>query len=134
MFSLSVLQQQHTFTKLTKVVLTYWKAMSYTILMFLDDGLGGSSTEVQAWELSKLVWNLLKKFGFITAEGKSNWTPFQKVIWLGFMWDMSAVTLYASPSRTDRLEASLDLFMHRVDTSLDSLLQLRYLAAVEGYM
>ena len=68
----------YIFTKLTRVVLAYWRAEAYKVVMFLDDGIGGSSTEAQACALSELVQISLKQFGFLIAEDKCNWKPTQK--------------------------------------------------------
>lgn len=54
--------------------------------MYLDDGLGGSSSQLDAFRVSCFVWDELQKFGFLLAHEKYQWFPFQNLNWLGLEW------------------------------------------------
>ena len=45
-------------------------SLGYKLVMFLDDGLGGSSTYLQSYALAVFVKKDLKKFGFLLADVK----------------------------------------------------------------
>ena len=62
----------YVFTKLTRAVISYWR---YSIIMFLDDGLGGASDLNTAEKLSMEVQKDLSELGFLLAVEKCNWQP-----------------------------------------------------------
>lgn len=60
-----------------------------TVCMFLDDGLGSSSSRESAALVSKAVKGDLVKLGFLLSESKCFWEPSQVQTWLGHVFDMS---------------------------------------------
>ena len=80
------------FSKLVRVMVTYWRAKGHKVIMSLDDGLGGPSNINEAQQLSDFVRHSLKDFGFLTS---------QIVQWLGFEWHMKSGTTarYCKPNR-----------------------------------
>lgn len=74
------------FTKLLKTLIKYWRSLGIPIIaVFLDDGLGGGPTERQAKIHSFTVHSDLLKCGFLVNEDKTQWTPLQEIIWLGYV-------------------------------------------------
>ena len=73
------------FTKLLKALIKYWRSQGIPIVVFLDDGLGGGPTQRQAKTHSLTVHADLLKCGFLVNEDKSQWTPLQEIIWLGYV-------------------------------------------------
>ena len=54
----------YIFTKTMKVILTFWRSMGHKVIMFLDDGLAGSSNFDQSLICSKVIQKSLQDFGF----------------------------------------------------------------------
>ena len=72
------------FTKMMRVVISWWRSKGHKVVMFLDDGLGGCSNFDDAVNLSKEIQTSLQDFGFLIAHDKCVWEPSQVVQWLGF--------------------------------------------------
>ena len=84
------------------------------IIMYLDDGLAGASSFLEASALSDMVKSDLTKLGFLIAEDKCIWQPTQNITWLGCCWDMFTGTVEVSQARIDRLLSSLDQVITQV--------------------
>ena len=78
----------HIFTKTIKCLVKYWRSQSINILVYLDDGLGISSSHESALETERNVRSDILKSGFIVNAKKSIWYPTQKLIWLGIQVDL----------------------------------------------
>jgi hypothetical protein len=65
----------HIFTKVLKVVVSYLRAKSNKIIMFLDDGIGGERNYEAAVKSSEYTKQTLLDFGFLLAEEKCSWEP-----------------------------------------------------------
>ena len=71
-------------------VLKFWRTKGYKIVIYLDDGMGGAATLHATKYISLEVKKDLENLGFLIAEDKSYWEPVQKLVWLGFIWDMTS--------------------------------------------
>ena len=111
------------FSKLVRVMVTYWRAKGHKVIMSLDDGLGGPSNINEAQQLSDFVRHSLKDFGFLTS---------QIVQWLGFEWHMESGTLHATASRMDRLMMALNSLVYQIQRDVCKLVPARFLASVVG--
>ena len=69
----------------------YWRSLGHRIVMFLDDGIGGSTCYELASETSRFVKESLVDFGFLLADNKCNWEPVKEVVWLGHVLNMIVV-------------------------------------------
>ena len=59
------------FTKVMRKVVQYWRSLGFRIIMYLDDGLAGSSDFHQSLSLSTRIRSDFTELGFIIAETKS---------------------------------------------------------------
>ena len=122
----------YIFTKLLKVVLTFWRSRGYRMIMYLDDGLGGESTLEQAGALSKFTNTSLQDFGFLIAQEKCQWQPSQSVTWLGFNWCTVTGLLHASEQRIDRLDSALSSLIYQMQSDKRGLVPVRFVASIVG--
>ncbi len=76
--------------------------------MFLDDGLGGSSSLQSATLVSQAVKRDLIQLGFLLSESKCFWEPMQIQTWLGHIFNMSLNQLFVTETWLQKLEQSLD--------------------------
>ena len=64
--------------------------------MFLDDGLGGSSSKEIASADAKDVYNDLGRLGFLLSVSKCNWEPTLIQTWLGHIFNMTENRFYVT--------------------------------------
>ena len=121
----------HIFTKLTRSVITHWRNDNMKIIMYLDVGLAGASSLLEASALSNRVKSDLTKLGFLIAEDKCIWQPTQNITWLGCCWDMFTGTIEVSQARIDRLLSSLDQVITQLCRS-QVCVKARMLASIAG--
>ena len=122
----------HIFSKVLRVVVQYWRANGHKIIMFLDDGIGGSKMYEKALLTSNIARETLISLGFLLADEKCHWNPEQKVTWLGHCLDMIAGKLFITEERIKRLEAAIEALLSQIDHDQYSLVQVRALASVIG--
>jgi hypothetical protein len=72
----------YVFTKVLRDVVKFWRAKGYKIVMYLDDGIGGTESFDQATMISTNVQADLKSLGFLVADNKCQWEPVQELGWL----------------------------------------------------
>ena len=85
--------------------------------MYLDDGLGGADTFEKCKDVSLVVKNDLFNFGFIIAEGKSNWNPVQESIWLGLIWYTVEGKIRVTQDRIDKILSCLRYICSNLQTT-----------------
>ncbi|MEW8546455.1 MAG: reverse transcriptase domain-containing protein [Candidatus Thiodiazotropha sp.] len=122
----------HIFTKTLRVVVKFWRSKGHRIIMFLDDGIGGSSTFDHALISSAFVKQSLLSLGFLLADEKCNWKPCLQVVWLGNTLNMNDGKVYITEERISRLEVSIDSLLYQVEKNLYSLVHVKVLASVVG--
>ena len=104
------------FTKLLKSLIKYWRSQGIPIAVFLDDGLGGGPTERQAKIYSLTIHSDLLKCGFLVNEDKSQWTPLQEIIWLGYVINTLNKSIRATDKRVQKLLSSIGELIKRHTT------------------
>jgi hypothetical protein len=82
------------FTKLLKPLLRHWRSSGKRVCMFLDDGLGGSSSLQCATLVSQVVRRELLQVGFILSDRKCFWEPMQTQTWLEHIFEISKQGLF----------------------------------------
>ena len=122
----------YIFTKMMKVFLTLWRSRGHKIIMFIDDGLAGSSTLEAGLILSNKVQKSLQDLGFLISHEKCVWEPSQSAQWLGFSWLMASGSLHAVPNRIDRVEKMLESIIYQMDSDKCHLIPARILASAVG--
>lgn len=121
----------HIFTKTLRVLIKYWRSLGHKVIMFLDDGIGGSVSYDQALISSKFIRNSLMEFGFLIAEEKCKWEPSLYCQWLGHSLDFSINRIFITEERVKRLEIALESILAQI--LLDSsTIPVRFLASVVG--
>ena len=116
----------YVFTKLMRPLVRYWRASGIRIVLYLDDGLATAADEQSAMRASNLVRETLSSAGFVTHPVKSQWSPVQRLSWLGFVIDTSLGHLEVPSEKITLLQCQLKqiLTMERVPV--------RMLASVVG--
>ena len=118
------------FPKLLKALIKYWRSQGIPIVVFLDDGLGGGPTQRQAKTHSLTVHADLLKCGFLVNEDKSQWTPPQEIIWLGYVTNTLTNYIRATDKRVQKLLSSIEDITRRQSTS--GKVHVKNLASVVG--
>ena len=108
------------FTKLLKALIKYWRSQGIPIVVFLDDGLGGGTTQRQAKTHSLTVHADLLKCGFLVNEDKSQWTPLPEIIWLGYVINTLTNYIRTTDKRVQKLFSSIEKLTRRQSTSQGS--------------
>ena len=91
--------QLYLFTRLYKPVIKMWRSNGIPIVVFLDDGLGGSANQLTAKIHSLKVYSILIRFGFIANLVKSQWDPSHVIVWLGCVIDTVRAIIAATDQR-----------------------------------
>ena len=76
----------HLFTKLLKLLVKYWRAKGFSVVVYLDDGWGSESHLNCKW-VSDKVRSDLKLARFVINSEKSIWDPCFELEWLGYHWN-----------------------------------------------
>ncbi|XP_045166502.2 uncharacterized protein LOC123529945 [Mercenaria mercenaria] len=122
----------HIFTKLLRIVVSYLRCKGHKIIMFLDDGIGGHNSLMNAITSSDYTKQTFIDFGFLLAHEKCEWVPKQKVTWLGHVLDVEHNLLFITENRIRGLESSIESLLYQVSISKHKLVPVRYLASVVG--
>ncbi|MEW8545049.1 MAG: reverse transcriptase domain-containing protein [Candidatus Thiodiazotropha sp.] len=122
----------HIFSKVLREPVKYWRSLGYKVIMFLDDGIGGSSCFETAVETSRFVRNSIIEFGFLLANEKCNWEPVRQVVWLGHLLNMNEHKLYITEERIRRLEIFIDSIMFQLKGDNTDIVKVRLLASAVG--
>ena len=122
----------HIFSKTLRHVVKYLRSSGYKEVMFLDDGIGGSTDYERALQASTFVKGSLIEFGFLLANDKCNWMPVQRTVWLGHILDTAENKLYITEERIKRLEVSIDSAIFQMRLDKVNLLNVKVLAAFVG--
>ena len=113
------------FTKLMKVVLTYFRSFAYKIAAWLDDLLLSAASASLASEQATFVLKTLKELGFIPNMAKSQLVPVQRIYHVGLVWDSVAFTVSVP---NDKLIA----IQEKCATALSSSVSVRFLSSILG--
>ena len=97
----------YIFTKITRVLLRYWRKDGIRCQLYMDDGSGGHSTYEGAQSIAARMKQDLLKAGFLPNEKKSKWVPSQVVEMLGMEVDLKNGVIRASEGRVAKLKSFL---------------------------
>lgn len=92
----------YIFTKVTRPLISKWRAEGKSVLMFLDDGFGCAKTEENTKDLVVQIKNDLLLSGFIPNAKKSVWEPAQVIEFLGTVLNSSSGVIYIPTRRLDK--------------------------------
>ncbi|MEW8548285.1 MAG: reverse transcriptase domain-containing protein, partial [Candidatus Thiodiazotropha sp.] len=122
----------HIFTKVLRVLVSYWRSQGHKVIMYLDDGIGGHSEYDKAWVLSQYLQKSLPEFGLLIASDKCHWEPVIRLEWLGYCLDMSVARVYVTEDRIGRLESAIDSLLYQIRASSLNVVKVRIVASVVG--
>ena len=110
----------YVFTKLMRSLVRYWCASGIRIDLYLDDGLTTAADKQSVLKASIFVRETLSKAGFVTHPVKSQWSPVQRLSWLGFVIDTSLGQLEVPSEKITLLRCQLQqiLSMDRIPARL----------------
>ena len=91
-------------SKVLREVVKDFRSKGKRITMFLDDGLTGENDYDTAVKSSREVNDQLQNFGFLIAHDKCQWSPCQKLDWLGYTWDTENGIIFVKEERIQKLE------------------------------
>ena len=97
----------YVFTKLLRPLVRYWCASGIRIVLYLDDGLAVAADKHSALTASDFVRKTLSSAGFVTHPVKSQWSPVQRLSWLGFVIDTSVGHLEVPAEKITLLKRQL---------------------------
>ena len=81
------------FTKIMKVVLSYFRSFSIRIAAWLDDFLVAASSAALATSQGEFITQRLEQLGFVPNLAKSQLVPVQRIHHVGLVWDSVAYTV-----------------------------------------
>ena len=110
----------------------FWRANGHKIIMFLDDGIGGSTIYDKALSSGNFATDTLLSQGFLFAEEKCHWIPEQQAIWLSHKTDMSIGKLFITEERIDRVVTTIKSLLYQVEKDRYSLIPVKALELVVG--
>ena len=116
-----------------RAVIEKWRALSYRVVVFLDDGMGGETGYQKAVEASCYMRKDLINFGFLIADEKCCWEPRQGARWLGLDWDAVKSTVSVTLQRMNRALELLDLLITRSQYG-KALISVRLVVAMVGQL
>ena len=79
----------YIFSKIMRPLARYWRLQAFRIAVYLDHGLGVSSTITDCYSMA--VKSDLIKPGFVANTEKSIRVPAQSLRWLGYHWDSFSI-------------------------------------------
>jgi hypothetical protein len=101
----------YLFTKILKPVIKFWRSQGISILMYIDYGIGSSSSYTSAKITSLHVHADLLKFGFLPNEQKCHRDPLQFASYLGTSINTADSSISATDKRIDSILCDLDALL-----------------------
>ena len=113
------------FTKVMKVVLTYFRSFAIKIAAWLDDFiLSAASAELISSQAS-FVLKSFEELGFVPNKAKSQLVPVQKITHVGLVWDSVAFTVSVPADKLNDIQL-------RCAKALSSRVSIRFLSSILG--
>ena len=97
----------YVFTKVMRLLIKFWREGGHLILMYLDDGIGGSCSYDRARILSSKILHDLLSSGFTPNDDKSVWEPTQTLVFLRSVLDFELGLVSVPEGRIRKLISSL---------------------------
>ena len=101
--------------------------------MLLDDGLAGENDDDTAVKSSREVNDQLQNLGFLIAHDKCQWSPCQKLDWLGYSWDTKNGIIFVKEERIQKLAKYFTYALCQVEKG-KILFRVRFLASIVGQL
>ena len=101
----------YIFTKLFRPLVSNWRRKGIHIVVYLDDGLGESSSFQVALDCSSKVKGDLVQPGFVPNSEKSLWVPTPVIDWLGFTIDLFQGLFFVPGKKIKRVLSDINLIL-----------------------
>lgn len=98
------------FTKLMKPIIANLRSKNYKSVLYLDDFLLLGDSYSKCLENTKVTIKLLEELGFIINYNKSCIIPKQKIVYLGFPYDSTDMSISLSPEKRIKIIKLLNKF------------------------
>ena len=89
----------YIFTKVLRLLVSFWHSRGIKITLYLDDGIGIESSYEEAKENSFFVRKTLSEAGLVFNSEKSQWSPVKALTWLGITVDLYKNLLFIPNER-----------------------------------
>ena len=93
----------HIFTKVVRVLVKYWRSRGIPVIVYLDDGWVCDTLE-KCKSASDLIQDTLRRSGFVVNIEKSVFDPTNKLVWLGFVWNLQYGRLEVPVQKLDDIK------------------------------
>ena len=122
----------HMFSKVVRVMVTFWRSKGLKVITFLDDGLGGDNSFEGAMTSSNYIRESIQRFGFLLAEEKCCWLPSLQISWLGYFICMKSCKFFISDERIGMLEVCIKSMLYQLASQKLRIVPARFAASVTG--
>ena len=95
------------FTKVFRVLVSYWRSLGVKVFLYLDDGLIVGETRTECERSVRIVRETLNRAGAQVAEEKSDWSTREIGEWLGYVIDLAGKTVSLTERRIEKAVARL---------------------------
>ncbi|TKR58554.1 hypothetical protein L596_029983 [Steinernema carpocapsae] len=112
------------FTKIFRPLLQKWREAGIACALYLDDGLVFAQSKDQLLTQTRTVRADLASAGIMTSQEKCQWSPTQRLTWLGYDIDLSEFCICISSKRIDRIAGLLAKCRKRANSSKHTRMQL----------
>ena len=106
----------HIFTKVLRTFVNYWRAFSFPVIVYLDDGWACDNLE-RCQIMSDKILNTLLAAGFLSNYDKSIFTPVQSIDWLGFTWNLKDGVLEVPLKKMIKLRDKISFVLQEKSTT-----------------
>ena len=111
------------FTKIMKVLVSYWRDLGMIHFLYIDDGLGLNASQEGCAADAQKVRSDLRRLGFFEQPEKCSWSPSQKAKWLGFLIDLCNFSLTIPTEKLLRAKNALQKALSKNSISCRTLLR-----------
>lgn len=118
----------YLFTKVMRPFIKRWRGFGIKSIIYIDDGINGKSSYLEAKAACKLVISDLEKAGFVINKQKSKLVPMQRGLWLGIIINTSNMTFYVPEEKCVKLLNKINSILNQ------ALCSAKQLAKVAGYI
>ena len=116
------------FTKLLRPLVKRWRYMSHAAFVYLDDGISGHKSRLDAFAASTIQKRDLLLAGLKTNDEKSHWEPMQIGEWLGLIINTVNFHFEIPPRKLEKVKSSIEFILSSDYVSF------RELAKVAGFI
>ena len=88
-------------------LVTHWRLKGIRVIFYLDDGFDNASSQQACKRNTAVIIECLESAGFLINYEKSELTPKQIGVWLGFQIDSTRMMFFVPPKKVEKLKVHL---------------------------